>query len=84
MTVPVPRNCRRDLMTPPEVALREALRAVEAMPADVRLTHASNCISDAAALRVVLRGRADARRRHRAGRHAPTEHVRALMRRRGP
>lgn len=43
----IPRKIRLDLATPPEVALRAALAAVEAMPADVRLTHASNCISDA-------------------------------------
>lgn len=42
-----PRTCRLDLATPPEVALREALRAVEAMPADVRLTHAGQKIVEA-------------------------------------
>ena len=43
----IPRTCRLDLATPPEVALREALRAVEAMPADVRLTHAGQKIVEA-------------------------------------
>ena len=43
----IPRTCQLDLATPPEVALREALRAVEAMPADVRLTHAGQKIVEA-------------------------------------
>jgi hypothetical protein len=43
----IPRTCRLDLATPPEVALREALRAVEAMPADARLTHAGQKIVEA-------------------------------------
>ena len=42
-----PRKCRLDLATPPEVALREALGAVEAMPADVRLTKAGQKIVEA-------------------------------------
>jgi hypothetical protein len=42
-----PRKCRLDLATPPEVALRAALAAVEAMPADVRLTKASQKVVEA-------------------------------------
>lgn len=41
----IPRRIRLDLLTPPEVALRAALAAVEAMPADIRLTKASTMIS---------------------------------------
>ena len=43
----VPRRIRLDLATPPEIALRAALAAVEAMPADPRLTEASNHVSSA-------------------------------------
>ena len=43
----IPRKIRLDLMTPPEVALRAALAAVEGMPADVRLTQASMKVSEA-------------------------------------
>jgi len=42
-----PRKCRLDLATPPEVALREALAAVEALPADTRLTNAGQKIVEA-------------------------------------
>lgn len=41
------RKIRLDLATPPEVAIRAALAAVEAMPADVRLTTASMHIQSA-------------------------------------
>lgn len=47
------RKIRLDLATPTEVALRAALRAVEAMPADVRLTEA--CVHVSAALDIVSR-----------------------------
>jgi hypothetical protein len=43
----MPRRIRLDLATPPEVALRAALAAVEAMPADTRLTEASTHVSAA-------------------------------------
>lgn len=43
----IPRRIRSDLATPPEVAIRTALAAVEAMPPDVRLTEASVLISKA-------------------------------------
>jgi len=43
----IPRKCRIDLATPPEVALRTALEAVEAMPADTRLTNAGQKIVEA-------------------------------------
>ena len=43
----IPRTSRIDLATPPEVALREALRAVEAMSADTRLTLAGQKVVEA-------------------------------------
>jgi len=43
----IPRKIRLDLATPPEVALRAALAAVEAMPADTRLTAASLKVQEA-------------------------------------
>ena len=43
----VPRRIRLDLMTPTEVALRAAMAAIEAMPADTRLTAASARVSEA-------------------------------------
>ena len=46
----IPRKIRLDLMTPPEVALRAAMAAVEAMPADTRLTNASVKVGEALAL----------------------------------
>lgn len=36
----IPRRCRLDLMTPAELAIVAAMDAVEALPADVRLTDA--------------------------------------------
>jgi len=45
----IPRKIRLDLMTPPEVALRAAMAAVEAMPADTRLTNASVKVGEALA-----------------------------------
>lgn len=36
----VPRRIRLDLNEPAEVAIYEAMQAVEKMPADIRLTHA--------------------------------------------
>ncbi len=43
----MPRKIRLDLATPPEVALRAALDAVEAMPADTRLTAAVVKVAEA-------------------------------------
>lgn len=37
---PIPRRCFVDRMTPAELAIREAMRIVEEMGADVRLTRA--------------------------------------------
>ena len=36
----IPRRIRLDLMVPAEKAIRDAVEAVEALPADVRLTEA--------------------------------------------
>ena len=43
----IPRRIRLDLMTPPEVAIRAAMAAVEAMPASVRLTNAGIALGKA-------------------------------------
>ena len=43
----IPRRIRLDLMTPPEVAIRTAMAAVEKMSADVRLTNAGLKLSEA-------------------------------------
>ena len=40
MTDEIPRRARLDLLTPAERAIWDALQAVEALPADVRLTDA--------------------------------------------
>lgn len=37
---PTPRRIRLDLNSPAEIAIYEAIQAVEKMDADVRLTHA--------------------------------------------
>lgn len=42
-----PRKIRLDLATPPEVALRAAMAAVEAMPPDTRLTMAGLKVQEA-------------------------------------
>ena len=47
MSDKIPRRCRIDLATPPEVAIRAAIAAVEAMPPDVRLTNALISLSEA-------------------------------------
>jgi hypothetical protein len=46
----MPRRLRIDLATPPEVAIRAAMGAVEKMPADVRLTNAGIKLGEALAL----------------------------------
>ncbi len=43
----IPRKIRLDLATPPEVTIRAAMTAVEAMPADVRLSKAGMRLSEA-------------------------------------
>jgi hypothetical protein len=43
----VPRRCREDLVTPAERAIFVAIRAVEAMWADERLTRAQVLLDDA-------------------------------------
>jgi len=43
----MPRSCRLDLATPPEVALRAAHAAIEAMPDDTRLTNAGLKVQEA-------------------------------------
>ena len=43
----IPRKIRLDLATPPEVAIRAAMTAVEAMSADVRLTNAGHALGKA-------------------------------------
>jgi hypothetical protein len=43
----VPRRCKVELMTPTELAIRQAKLAVEEMPADVLLTEATNLLSQA-------------------------------------
>lgn len=43
----IPRRIRSDLATPTEVAIRAAMRAVENMPADVRLTDAGVLLGEA-------------------------------------
>ena len=43
----IPRRIRIDLMVPAELAIREALLAVEKMPADTRLTEAVILLSKA-------------------------------------
>lgn len=43
----IPRRCRVDLMSPAELAIRNACLAVEEMPADVRLTAAVNLLQEA-------------------------------------
>jgi hypothetical protein len=42
-----PRRNRIDKLTPSELAIWNAMQAVEAMPADVRLTEAGNLLKDA-------------------------------------
>ena len=43
----IPRRIRIDLLTPAEVAIREAIIAVENAGADVRLTEAIGLLTDA-------------------------------------
>lgn len=43
----VPRRCRMDLMNPAELAILNAMREVENMTADVRLTNAVNFLQKA-------------------------------------
>jgi hypothetical protein len=43
----IPRRCRMDLMNSAELAILNAMREVENMPADVRLTNAVNFLSKA-------------------------------------
>jgi len=43
----VPRRARLDLCSPAELAIYEAMQAVEAMPADVRLTKAVTLLQEA-------------------------------------
>lgn len=47
MTNDVPRRIRIDQFTPAEKAIYDAQQAVEAMPADVRLTKAGNLLGEA-------------------------------------
>ena len=46
----IPRRIRIDLMTSPELTIRAAMVAVEAMPADVRLTQAGERLAEALGL----------------------------------
>ena len=46
----IPRRARIDLFVPAEKAIFEAIQVVEAMPPDVRLTHAVNKLAEARAL----------------------------------
>lgn len=50
VTQNIPRRIRIDLMTPAELACREAVVAIERLPADTRLTKAQMLISEAQAL----------------------------------
>lgn len=43
----VPRRIRIDLNTPVELSIREAMRKVEELPPDVRLTDAVNKLAEA-------------------------------------
>lgn len=47
MTTEIPRRARIDLMTPAELAIREAIIAVESLPADPRLTNAVTLLDKA-------------------------------------
>ena len=60
----LPTRMRVDQMTPAELAIREAMLAVEAMPADERLTDAVCLLRDASAkvYAYALESEADGRR----------------------
>jgi hypothetical protein len=47
MTDDIPRRIRLDKMTPAETAIWNAAQAVEALPADTRLTKAVNLLHEA-------------------------------------